>query len=82
MIAVLTVMSDMDLSHDWLGWFGLDLVGLDYGMQQVQSLCACFGYRWDTCEHWSFVATGVTPVSLRPLITMGNLGAWSCLVIV
>jgi hypothetical protein len=29
-----------------------------------------------------FVATGVTSVSLRPLITMGNLGAWSCLVIV
>jgi hypothetical protein len=39
MIAVLMVMSDMDLSHDWLGfwlgWFGLDPVGLDYGMQQV-----------------------------------------------
>jgi hypothetical protein len=51
-------------------------------MQQVQSLCACFGYRSDVCERWSFVATGVTPVSLRPLITMGNLGAWSCLVIV
>ncbi len=41
-----------------------------------------FGYRWDACEHWSFVATGVTPVSLRPLITVGNLGAWSCLDIV
>jgi hypothetical protein len=39
MIAVLMLMSDMDLSHDllgfWLGWFGLGLVGLDYGMQQV-----------------------------------------------
>jgi hypothetical protein len=33
MIAVLTIMSDMDLSHDLLGWFGLDLVGLAYGMQ-------------------------------------------------
>jgi hypothetical protein len=34
--AVLMVMSDMDLSHDNLGfWFGLDLVGLDYGVQQV-----------------------------------------------
>jgi hypothetical protein len=65
-----------------LGWFGLDLVGLDYGMQQVRSLCACFGYRWDAYERWSFVATGVTHVSLRPLITVGNLGAWSCLVIV
>jgi hypothetical protein len=55
---------------------------MDYGMQQVQSLCACFGYRWDAYERWSFVATSVTPVCLRPLITVGNLGAWSCLVIV
>jgi hypothetical protein len=29
-----------------------------------------------------FVATSVTPVSLRPLITVGNPGAWSCLDIV
>jgi hypothetical protein len=29
-----------------------------------------------------FVAIGVTPVSLRPLITMGNPGVWSCLVAV
>jgi hypothetical protein len=29
-----------------------------------------------------FVATSVTPVSLRPLITVGNPGAWSCLVVV
>jgi hypothetical protein len=29
-----------------------------------------------------FVATGVTPVSLTPLITVGNLGVWSCLDIV
>jgi hypothetical protein len=65
-----------------MGWFGLDLVDLDYGMQQVQSLCAYFGYRWDAYERWSFVATGVTPMSLRPLITVGNLGVWSCLVIV
>jgi hypothetical protein len=41
-----------------------------------------FGYRWDACEHWSVLAIGVTPVSLRPLITVGNLGAWSCLDIV
>jgi hypothetical protein len=45
-------------------------------------MCACFGYRWDACEHWSLVATGVTPVSLMPLITVGNLGARSCLDIV
>jgi hypothetical protein len=45
-------------------------------------MCAYFGYRWDACERWSFVATGVTHVSLRPLITVGNLGTCSCLVIV
>jgi hypothetical protein len=66
----------------WLGWFGFGLVGLVHGMQQVRSLCACFGYRWDACERWSFLATGVTPVSLRPLIIVGNLGVWSCLDIV
>jgi hypothetical protein len=41
-----------------------------------------FGYRCDACEHWSILATGVTPVSLRPLIIVGNIGAWSCLDIV
>jgi hypothetical protein len=51
-------------------------------MQQVRSLCAWFGYRWDAYDRWSVVATGVTPMSLRPLITMGNLGAWSCLDII
>jgi hypothetical protein len=66
----------------WLGRFGLGLVSLVHGMQQVQILCVCFGYRWDACERWSFLAIGVTPVSFRPLITVGNLGAWSCLDIV
>jgi hypothetical protein len=67
---------------------GLDLsgflgpVGLVCGMQQVRSLCALFGYRWDACERWSVLATSVTPGSLRPLITVGNLGAWLCLDIV
>jgi hypothetical protein len=60
----------------------LGLVGLVHGMQQVRSLCAWFGYRWDPCERCSVLATGVTPGSLRPLITMGNLGAWLCLDIV
>jgi hypothetical protein len=70
------------------GLVGLDLsgflgpVGLVRGMQQVQSLCARFGYGWDACEHWSVLATGVTLGSLRPLITMDNLGAWLCLDIV
>jgi hypothetical protein len=57
-------------------------VSLVQGMQQVQSLCAWFGYTWDACECWSVLATGVTPVSLTPLITVDNLGAWSCLDIV
>jgi hypothetical protein len=47
----------------------------------VKPVCM-FGYRWDACEHWSFLAIGVTPVSLRPLITVGNLGVWSCVDIV
>jgi hypothetical protein len=77
--------------HEWHGPFtrlvGLDLLGLSlvslvHGMQQVRSMCACFRYRWDAFECWSFLATGVTPVSLRPLITVGNIGAWSCLDIV
>jgi hypothetical protein len=45
----------------------------------VQSLCALFGYRWDACECRSVLAIGTTPVSLRPLTTVGNLGVWSCL---
>jgi hypothetical protein len=43
---------------------------------------AWFGYRWDACERGSVLATGVTPVSLRPLITVGNLGVCSCLDVV
>jgi hypothetical protein len=34
-----------------------------------------FGYRWDAYERCSVLTIGVTPMSLRPLITMGNLGA-------
>jgi hypothetical protein len=70
------------------GSVGLDLSGflgpvhLVCGMQQVRSLCARFGCRWDACECWSVLATGVTLGSLRPLITVGNLGAWLCLDIV
>jgi hypothetical protein len=70
------------------GLVGLDLsgflgpVGLVRGKQQVQSLRGRFGYRSDACERWSILATGVTPGSLRPLSTVGNLGAWLCLNIV
>jgi hypothetical protein len=52
------------------GLVGLDLsgflgpVGLVRGMQQVRSMCAQFGYRWDACKHWPVLATGVTPGSL------------------
>jgi hypothetical protein len=45
-------------------------------------MSAWFGYRWDACERWPVLAIGVTPVILRPLITMGNLVAWSCLDVV
>jgi hypothetical protein len=37
-------------------------------------MCARFGYRWHACEHCLVLATCVTPTSLRPLITVGNLG--------
>jgi hypothetical protein len=52
------------------GLVGLDLSGflglfvLVHGMQQVRSLCARFGYRWDAYDRWSVLATGVTPGSL------------------
>jgi hypothetical protein len=45
-------------------------------------MCAWIGYRWDACERRSVFAIGVTSVSLRPLITVCNLDAWSCLDIV
>jgi hypothetical protein len=72
------------ISWDMVGWFrfGLGLVGLVHGMQQVRNPCACFGYRWDAYERWSFFATGGTLVSWGPLIIVGNLRAWSCLDII
>jgi hypothetical protein len=45
----------------------------------VRSLCAWFDYMWDACERGSVLATGVTTVSLRALITVGDLGVWPCL---
>jgi hypothetical protein len=41
-----------------------------------------FDYRWDVCEHGSVLATVVTPASLRHLVTVGNVGVWSCLDVV
>jgi hypothetical protein len=38
-----------------------------------------FGYMWDACERGSVLAIAVTPVSLWPLVTGSNQGAWSCL---
>jgi hypothetical protein len=58
MIAVLMVMSDMDLLHDelgfWLGWFGLDLVSL-------VMVCS----RCEACVH--VLATGEMLVSVDHL---------------
>jgi hypothetical protein len=45
-------------------------------------VCIVLGYRRDAWERGLVLATGVTPVSLRPLITISNLGAWSCLDVV
>jgi hypothetical protein len=51
-------------------------------VQQVRSLGACLATGGMPVSVDHFLATGVTPVSLRPLITVGNPGVWSCLVIV
>jgi hypothetical protein len=48
----------------------------------VRSLGACLAPSGMPVSVDRFVATGVTVVSLRPLITVGNPGAWSCLVVV
>jgi hypothetical protein len=53
-------------------------------MQQVE---ACghslgFGYKGETCEPQSVLATGVRTMSLWPLITVSNIGAWLCLDVV
>jgi hypothetical protein len=51
------------------------------GLQQVEAYghSPGFGYRGETCEFWLVLDTGVRPVSLWPLVTVSNLGAWSCL---
>jgi hypothetical protein len=70
------------------GLAGLDLSGflgpvrLVCGTKQVRSMCARFCCRWDAFERWWILAIGVTPGSMRPLVTVGNLGVWSCLDIV
>jgi hypothetical protein len=64
MIAVLTVMSDMDLSHDLLGygWFGSSrVIGSSW-----------FGYRGETCGLYLVFATGVRPVSWWPGLQLDN----------
>jgi hypothetical protein len=48
----------------------------------VRNLAACLATGGMPVGFDRFVATGVTPVSLRPLITVGNPGVWSCLVVV
>jgi hypothetical protein len=37
-------------------------------------VCKVLGYRWDAYEHGSILATGVTPVSLWPLVIGSNIG--------
>jgi hypothetical protein len=67
----------------WLGslvWVGSSRSG--YGVQQVWNLGACLATGGMPVSFDRFMATGVTSVSLRPLITVGNPGAWSCLDIV
>jgi hypothetical protein len=64
-------MVGLDLSG--LSWFGL------WYAAGAMPMCMVLGYMWDACERGSVLATGVTLVSLWPLVTGSNLGAWSCL---
>jgi hypothetical protein len=42
-------------------------------------VCMVIGYGWDAYERGSVFVTSVTLVSLWPLVTGSNLGAWLCL---
>jgi hypothetical protein len=52
MIVILTVMSDMDLSHDYWGLVGLGLVEC--------WVWTVLGYRGETCELCLVLASGVS----------------------
>jgi hypothetical protein len=45
-------------------------------------VCVVLGCGCHACEHGSVLATCVTPMSLWPLVTGNNLGAWVCLDVV
>jgi hypothetical protein len=66
-----------------VGW---SLAGLVRGMQQVRKIHVGMVLGLSTSGiHVSmgqFLATGVAPVRLWPLVTVSNLGALSCLVAV
>jgi hypothetical protein len=64
-----------------VGFVGLSLVVWFVACSRCESCGhgSCFGYRWDAYEHWLVLAICVSPVSLWPLFTMGNLGASSCI---
>jgi hypothetical protein len=67
-----------------LGWVYLGRVGLVWGMQLVEAdgHSLGFDYKGETCEPRSVLATRVRLVSLWPLITMSNIAAWLCLIVV
>jgi hypothetical protein len=68
------------------------VVGLDLGFESrwfgswyavgPTPVCKVLGYRWDACECGLILATGVTPVSLWPIVLASNLGMWLCLDVV
>jgi cytochrome bd-type quinol oxidase subunit 2 len=64
-----------------VGSVGLSLVVLFVACNRCEACVhgSWFGYRWNACECWLVLATGVTHVSLWPLVTMGSLGVLSCL---
>jgi hypothetical protein len=57
----------------WFGWFGW------FGSIRFESSRFDSWYAVGAKPVCIVLAIGVTLVSLSPLISVGNLGAWSCL---
>jgi hypothetical protein len=63
----------VELESSWFGsWYAVG----------AMHVCKVLGYMWDACERGSILTICVTLVSLWPLVTGNNLGAWSCLDVV
>jgi hypothetical protein len=61
---------------------GMHVSSIDLATGGMHVSTVGFGYRWDACEHWSILATSVTPICLWPLVTVGRPWCGSCLLVV